>query len=208
MMIIQDTNLQEKISKSILKYEEVFGGKYKMEQKYLLTGNSVLDEMLHGGYKKGTSTEISGMSDTGKTFLAIKAILEAQKENKITIYIDTTLKLTNDVLTDNNIDPDGVIIIRSNKADSLGPTLKSIIEPYSDEIGLIIIDDLAGLTTSYEQESSIKKNTDIHRSKVVKSLLMRISNLIRNTEITCLVINQERSNFDNEDIEVVSSFEK
>ena len=37
---------------------------------------------------------------------------------------------------------------------------------------------------------------------------MRISNLIRNTEITCLVINQERSNFDNEDIEVVSSFEK
>ena len=59
-MIIQDTNLQEKISKSILKYEEVFGGKYKMEQKYLLTGNSVLNEMLHGGYKKGTSTEISG----------------------------------------------------------------------------------------------------------------------------------------------------
>lgn len=207
-MIIQKTNLQEEISKSILKYEEVFGGKYKMEQKYLLTGNSILDEMLQGGYKKGTSTEISGMSDTGKTFLAIKAIKETQKENKITIYVDTNLKLTNEVFTDNDIDPDGVIVIRSNKADTLGPTLKSIIEPYLNEIGLIIIDDLAGLTTSFEQESSIQKNTDIHRSKVVKALLMRISNLIRNTDITCLLINQERSNFENENIEVVSSFEK
>lgn len=207
-MNIQENKLENDILNSILKYEEIFGGKYNMKDKYLLTGNSVLDEILKGGYKKGNSTEISGMSDTGKTFLAIKAIKEAQKENKITIYIDSTLKLTNEIFIDNDINPDGVIVIRSNKADSLGTTIKSIVEPYKNDIGLIVIDDLAGLTTSYEQESSIQKNTDIHRSKVIKALLMRINNLIRNTEIVSLIINQERNNFENENIEVVSSFER
>ena len=55
----------------------------------------------------------------------------------------------------------------------------------------------------------MNKNTDIHKSKVIKALLTRISNLVRNTETCAIILNQNRSNFlqDGSIIEI-SSFER
>ena len=202
-----NNNLQNIISK----YKKSFGGK-KMNNEYLLTGNKSLDSFLKGGYKKGALTEISGVTDSGKTLLALQAIKELQKEgqNKLAIYIDTDYGLTNGMLEDNDIDQDGVIVLSSNYADSIGPVLSNIVKSHQEDIGIIILDDLAKLTTTKEQAKPLIANTDIHRTTVVKGLLMRLANLVRNTDICCLIINQERGNFtdENNSNETVSSFEK
>lgn len=197
----------KRIETMMLNYKEIFGGGIKMSNKYLSSGLDDLDEMLKGGYIVGECTEITGISNSGKTLLAVNAINQLPND-LLTIYIDTSLKLNESIFLDNNIDKDSVIIIRENNAIELVNILKTLSQ-LKDYIGLIIIDDLASLTTTHELSCSIQKNTDIHRSKIIKGLLMRINNLIYETNITCLIINQLRGNYigDNCLEDTVSSFE-
>ena len=208
-MIIQPEENKKQINKelyeSILKYKELVGGRLNMNTiKYLPTGDDTLNSLLNGGYKKGLLTEINGISDSGKTLLALKAIKETQKEDKIGIYINTMESINISMLKDNDINKDELIIINMNKADLLGPLLTDIIKSLINYIGVIVIDNLAGLSTSKEQKSSITTNTDIHRSKVIKALLMRIANLIRNTDIVAIIINELRYDI-NTDTNVATS---
>lgn len=206
---INEQKINQNLHEAIIKYQQIFGGKNNMEPKYLPTGNEALNVILNGGYKKGTLTEISGVTDSGKTLLALKAIKEAEKQGKISIYIDAASKLTTGMLEDNNIDKDKVLILYMNAADTMGPILSEIIKACIDDIGVIVIDNLANLTTSKEQIAPLNANTDIHRSKVIKSLLTRMSNLVRNTDACVLIVNQERSNIvDNEIQGTISSSEK
>lgn len=179
-----------------------------MKVNYLSTGVEMLDTMLSGGYKKGSLTEISGVTDSGKTLLALKAVKETQKQNKLALYINANHDLTESMLKDNNIDIDSISVFISNIADTIAPLL-SEFKSCIDDIGVIVIDDLASLTTNKEQNSSLNTNTDIHRSKVVKALLTRLSNLVRNKETCVLILNQERTQIiDNKIQGTVSSFEK
>ena len=202
-------NMYNQINQNLIKCHNLFYGGSILEEKYLSTGNESLDEMLKGGYKKGSLTEISGATNTGKTLLALKAIKESQKENKIAIFIDTSRKFNPRYLKDNIIDEDGVFLIQPEYAEELGILISEIVKPNIEDIGLIIIDDLANLVTKFEKNSDMNKNTDIHKSKVIKALLTRISNLVRNTETCAIILNQNRSNFlqDGSIIEI-SSFER
>lgn len=211
-MIQEENNIQEQltsIDKEILRFQQIFGGAIKMTNEYLPTGNEMLDSVLGGGYKKGLLTELSGSTDTGKTLLALKAVKEVEKENKLTLYITPTGSLNSSMLEDNNIDKDSISILYMNEADMIGPLLTQIVKPCLDDIGLIVIDSLADLTTTKEKNSPLKANTELARSKIIKSLLTRLSNLVRNTSTCVLIINQERVNIvDNESQGVVSSSER
>lgn len=206
MTLLQEETLQQ-LNNSINDFQRIFGGK-SMGINYLSTGNETLDSMLSGGYKKGTLVELSGITDSGKTLLALKAVKQAQISGKIAVYINPSYSLNDSMILDNSIDEDNLLVINMNKADKLGPIL-SALQPHIEDIGIIVIDDLANLTTENEQSSSIRKNTEIHRSKVIKALLTRLANLVRNTEACVLIVNQERINFiDNQASGTVSSSEK
>ena len=206
MMTLDETTLANNIEK-ILKQDDLFGRRKIVS--YLSSGNEDLDSMLGGGYKKGTLTEICGSSDTGKTLLALKAIKEAEKENKFTLYISPKSTLNTSMLKDNNIDSNKVSILYMNEADIISQILTQVVKPYINNIGMIVIDSLADLTTTKEKESSLKTNTSISRSKIIKALLTRLSNITRGTDTCVLIINQERNNFvDNEVKGTVSSSER
>lgn len=202
-------HMYSQINENIVKCHNIFYGGNTLEQKYLSTGNSSLNEMLGGGLKKGSLTEISGATNTGKTLLALLAIKESQKEEKISIFIDTSRKFNPRYLKDNIIDEDGVFLIQPDCAEELGVLLAEIIKPNIENIGVIVVDDLANLSTKFEKNSSMKKNTDVHKSKVIKALLTRISNLIRNTDACAIILNQNRSNFlQDGSVTEISSFER
>ena len=175
---------------------------------YLPTGNKALDDMLKGGYLKGTLTEISGVTDSGKTLLALKAIKQVQQENKLAVYINPSHNLNISMLIDNDLDEEMISVLYVNAADKIGALL-SELKPCINDIGIIVIDNLADLSTNKEQDSPLKANTEIHRSKVIKALLTRLANLVRNTDTCVLIVNQERVNFvDNEAQGTVSSSER
>lgn len=203
------------ISEDILKYHNLFYGGGNMtnsNKSYstLSTGNEVLDEMLNGGYKIGTLTEISGPTDTGKTLLALKAIKELQTRdnNKLTVYIDASRSFKLEYTEEHELDTDGIILIQPESIEKLVVMLSEVVKPCIEDIGLIVIDSLADLTTNKEQESNLIANTDRHRSIVIKALLTRIANLVRNSETCAIILNQDRTNFEDEIASTVSSSER
>lgn len=202
--------MYESINQNILEYHEIFyGGKAMNTPTYLSTGNEVLDHELQGGYRKGTLTEICGPSNAGKTLLALKAIKEVQKEDKLAIYIDADRKFRLDYLEEHGIDEEGIILIQPQSIEQLAVMLSEIVKPNVEDIGVIIIDSLADLSTKKEQGSKICTNTDIHRSKVIKALLMRIANLVRNSEACAIILNQLRNSFKEDGtVEVISTSER
>jgi len=53
------------------------------------TGSDSIDKLLGGGYRAGTLTELFGKSNSGKTQLAMQAILVAARDGMKSLYIDT-----------------------------------------------------------------------------------------------------------------------
>jgi len=53
------------------------------------TGSDPIDKLLGGGYRAGTLTELFGKSNSGKTQLAMQAILVAARDGMKSLYIDT-----------------------------------------------------------------------------------------------------------------------
>lgn len=203
--------MYNQISEDIIQYQDLFfGGNIMNNKTYLSTGNDALDELLNGGYLIGKLTEISGPTDTGKTLLALKAIKELQKQddNKITIYIDASRSLKKEYIEEHQLNADGIIYIQPESIEKLVVVLSEVVKPCMDEVGLIIIDSLADLSTNKEQESALRTNTDRHRSIVIKALLTRIANLVRNSEACAIILNQDRSSFEDEAINTVSSSER
>lgn len=202
--------MYENINENILHYHKIFyGGDFMDTPKYLSTGNEVLDHELKGGYRKGSLTEICGPTDTGKTLLALKAAKQAQKESKITIYIDSDRKLKMDYFKEHNLSEESIIIIQPESIEQLVVILSEMVKPNMEVIGLIVIDSLSSLSTKKEISSKLCTNTDIHRSKVIKALLIRIANMVRNTEACAIILNQLRNRFKEDGtIEVVSSSER
>ena len=212
-MILEQNNEEDKLANDIrenlLKCQQIFGGINMINISYLSSGNEMLDELLGGGYKKGTLTELSGADDSGKTLLALKAVKQVEKEHKVSLYISPNCSLNSSMLEDNDIDRNNVSVLYMDEADTLGPILTQIVKPCIDNIGLIVIDSLADLTTTKEKDSPFNTNTDISRSKIIKSLLTRLANLVRNTETCVIIINQERTNIiDNEIVGTVSTSER
>ncbi len=53
------------------------------------SGSKKLDALLGGGYRAGTLTEVFGRSNSGKSQLAMQAVLEAARREEPSLYVDT-----------------------------------------------------------------------------------------------------------------------
>jgi RecA/RadA recombinase len=63
------------------------------QMRFLPTGHTYLDDILRGGIRLATVTEIVGKSGLGKTQLALQLCVMAAKFNQGAIYVDTERKL-------------------------------------------------------------------------------------------------------------------
>jgi DNA repair protein RadA len=57
--------------------------------RWLTTGAKLLDDLLGGGYREGTLTEVFGRSNSGKSQLAMQAALFAAMSGTRVLYVDT-----------------------------------------------------------------------------------------------------------------------
>jgi len=82
------TNLLEKSAKSHVKLKG-----FSDIDEFIPTGNYMLNALMSGsifgGYPNTRSVGIAGDSGTGKTFLCMNAVREAQKKGYVVFYIDT-----------------------------------------------------------------------------------------------------------------------
>lgn len=163
------------------------------ERGYISTGIKILDALLsksikNGGIPKNRITIFAGPPQTGKSYIALSIVRNAQKENYNIIYIDTEFAIEKsdfDIFGVDTSNPDKFILLRSNRVENIKIFLTQLIEELKiqKEKGndvsktLIVLDSIGQLASNKEVEDALegRNKQDMTRAKAIKSLFRIIN---------------------------------
>jgi recombination protein RecA len=177
------------------------------EKTYISTGNYVLNAALSGSLFGGIGSRgisvFGGPEASGKTFLALNIMREAQKVGYCVIYIDTEYAINRADLPKYGIDnsPEKFIIIRGNQVEELNVAITTLIdelkkaklEGYELPKQIWALDSLGQLSSKKSKEDLLKGDikADVgNKAKAIGSLFVSITADINYLEIPMVVNNQ------------------
>jgi len=161
----------------------------RTERNYISTGIYILNALLsksilNGGIASNRFTIFAGPTQTGKSYICLNTVRNAQKEGYNVIYIDTEFAIENpdfDMFGIDTSDPNKFILIRSNKVENLKIFLAQLLDELKkfkekgEDVSktMFVIDSLGALASKKEIEDAIKGNDkqDMSRAKATKSML-------------------------------------
>ena len=133
--------------------------------EFIHTGNYLLNAQmsgsLRGGYPNARSLGVSGDSGTGKTFLAMNAVHNAQKQGYVAFYIDTEGALDSSDFENFGIDMNLLNYKRMGKISEVKFFINDIIKIAEENRELkimVIVDSLTHLLTDKEVNDLDKGN--------------------------------------------------
>lgn len=186
--------------------------KKERPRKYISTGNYILNAAISGSLFGGIGDMgiqvFAGPEASGKTFLALNTIREAQKLGYSVIYIDTEYAINRTELPKYGIDnsPEKFIIIRGNQVEELNMAITQLIdqlktakvEGYELPKQIWALDSLAQLSSKKMKEDLIAGNskTDMSKAKAIGSLFISITADLNYLEIPLIVNNQTYDTLD------------
>ena len=101
---------------------------------YYSSGSKSVDSMLGGGFRAGTLTHVYGKSGSGKSQLAMQAVLTAAKNGTRSLYLDTEgafrperieeMAKSRGIPSDGLLD--GIIYVRTDSSSGQMETIRSI----------------------------------------------------------------------------------
>lgn len=159
--------------------------------EFIPTGNLMLNALmsgsLFGGYANARSTGMSGDSGTGKTFLAMNAVREAQHMDYLVFYIDTEGALDRADFSKFGVDLEALNYKRIGVISELKFFIHSIIKTATDNPGIkimVIVDSVTMLETDKQVgDTEAGKNandmglTAKELRSLFKSFTLELSNL-------------------------------
>ncbi|KAA6350974.1 Protein RecA [termite gut metagenome] len=155
------------------------------------TGSIGLDVALGvGGYPRGRIIEIYGPESSGKTTLAIHAIVEAQKAGGIAAFIDAEHAFDRFYATKLGVDIDNLWISQPDNGEEALEIAEQLIR--SSAIDIIVIDSVAALTPKAEIEGEMGENKVGLQARLMSQALRKLAAAINKTRTTCIFINQLR----------------
>lgn len=161
----------------------------KKERSYINTGIYILNALLSksilkGGLSKNRFTILVGPTQTGKSYICLNVVRNAQKEGYNVIYIDTEFSIENsdfDMFGIDVSDQNKFMLIRSNKVENLKIFLAQLLDELKkqkekgEDVSktIFVIDSLGALASKKEVDDAIKGNDkqDMSRAKQIKSLM-------------------------------------
>jgi RecA/RadA recombinase len=164
--------------------------------------NACMSGSIYGGIKGDAITVFAGPEASGKTFIALNAAREAQRNGYGIIYIDTENSINKGELYKYGIDKskDKFILLKTNKVEDINITLSQLLDELKqrkldgEEIGksMIILDSLAQLASNKEKEDLIsgKLKQDMTKAKAIGSFFRSITIDLGYLNIPMIVNNQ------------------
>lgn len=156
------------------------------------TGVENLDNLLGGGLKNSTITDIFGSSGTGKTQLALQIILNSMSENIEVLYQDTTGNFRPERLVEMakfmQLEMNFLDKIKVKRITNVSEQQKSLVSIKDSDFSFIVIDNITDLFSfEYPKEDQIgEKNTqfsqymrNLSRVTLEKNIPIVITNMIR-----------------------------
>jgi RecA/RadA recombinase len=177
------------------------------EKTYISTGSYMLNAALSGSLFGGVGSRgisvFGGPEASGKTFLALNIMREAQKTGYSVIYIDTEHAINRVDLPKYGIDnsPEKFIIIRGNQVEELNITLTTLIgelkkaklDGFELPKQIWALDSLGQLSSKKMKEDLMKGDIKAevgNKAKAIGSMFVSITEDINFLEIPMIVNNQ------------------
>jgi DNA repair protein RadB len=164
------------------------------------SGSKILDLMLNGGYEKDIITTIYGPAGSGKTVLCMLCAINAVRNKKKVIYVDTENNFSVERLKqiakyDYNKVLGGMIFLRPisfSEQKTSFDKLRSIVD---NKVGLIVVDTIAML---YRLE--LGKSSEIYSvNRELGLQIAYLNEIARKKHIPVLITNQVYADFENKD---------
>lgn len=164
----------------------------------ILSGSSIFDAFLNGGYEKDVITTIYGPAGSGKTNMCLMAMSVFPIDKKI-IYIDTEGSFSVERLKQITPDYEKVmsrtIFYKPTNFEEQKEFFSKLKEAVNEHTGLIILDSVAML---YRLE--IGKNKDVYNvNRELGMQLAYLSEIARKKNIPVIITNQVYASFDDKD---------
>lgn len=160
----------------------------------MTTGSLSLDASIGiGGLPRGRFTQISGAEGTGKTTMALSAMLIEIDSGGKGLYIDAENMLSYSAIEQmfsRQIDREKLILLQPETAEQAFMIAEKAIT--SKEFTYIVIDSVAALEPQDEKEKEFDEFTVASLPRLITKFLRRNAADIKNSNVVFLLLNQVR----------------
>lgn len=167
-----------------------------MKSKKVSTGIEKFDEFLEGGFESDVVTTIYGPAGTGKTLFCILAAIEAVKDGKKVIYIDTeggfSVERIKQVDDDYDLLLKHIIFLKPTSFEEQKDVFEKLKALAVNEIGLVVVDTISML---YRIELG-KSDAVYSTNKELGLQISYLSEIARKKNIPVLLTNQVYADFE------------
>lgn len=150
------------------------------------TGAREIDRLLGGGYPQGGLIELRGPARSGKTTLGLMAIREAQKFG-VAVYVDGSMDFDIAQAEALGCDASRLLLVRPASIEQAGQVVGALVEA---RVRLVVFDGVCDLPPSAGTDAELV-GTVSPRTREWSRLARKMSQILRDTGSTMLVLNQE-----------------
>lgn len=160
--------------------------------EFISSGSIALDVALGGGYPKGRIIEVYGENSTGKTTLAIHAMVEAQKQGGLVGFCDAEHSF--DLFYAKNLGLDTSKNKFQFSQPSSGEEGLEIVDAMvkSGIFAMVVVDSVAALTPKAEIEGEMGESKMGLHARLMSQALRKLAGSINKTHTVVVFINQTR----------------
>jgi recombination protein RecA len=191
-------NLDDLISKL---NKEINSEVTKKDLTFISTGNLALNYIISGkffdgGFPIGKITEIYGSEATGKSLLALNALVETQKRGGVAVLIDSEYSFNNNFFRSLGGDLNKLIVYQPTSVEDSYEFIEKIVskvrEFNKDILITIVYDSIAATPTKFELENDLDKADYGKRAQIHSKAMRKMAGFLSTNNVTFIAINQVR----------------
>ena len=173
------------------------GDDERLKLQFIPFGIPSLDTILGGGLPRNRFSMFGGDTAVGKSFLAVKAIANAQKLGCSTVYFNVENKFSPEWFIAGGVNIKKLIVVQGNIMESVWDSMIAFAEKGVD---LVILDSLAALVPSVMEDAAMIDQTSYtgkHAYMVAKGfqkIMPELSKIDKKTKTAFMFLNQIREN--------------
>ncbi len=155
------------------------------------SGSSRLNNALGvGGYPRGRIVEIYGPESSGKTTLAIHAVVEAQKLGGLCAYIDMEHAFDPDYAGALGVNVDELYFSQPGSGEEALEIIDRLAK--SGQFSLIVLDSVAALVPQKELDGEMGDSSIGLQSRLMSQAMRKLVTIVGSKNVCLIMINQLR----------------
>jgi recombination protein RecA len=166
-------------------------GAQVIKANVLKTGIWSIDKALGGGLVKGRIIEVYGNEASGKTTLALQAIVQAQQSGRKAAFIDVEHAFSMEYAQSLGVDLKELFFAQPDSAEAAFDVAKTLAQ--TGEFAIIVLDSIAALVPATEYDGEVGKSQMGNLARFLSIALKQVIGEFSRTDTIFLLINQLRT---------------